>query len=701
MTRDALDALLAEGWHGEDDGAPPAALITASIGLGKTHAALDEALRLVEYGVRPIIIAAPTHDLNKQLRQRARARAAELGMRASIEMRLGRDAIDPDGDGQTKMCLDLESVREVEDVGLDAQSHVCSHKLKDGKVARCRFYDACSFQRQRAKKADILFVSHAALGHEKPPEIGSPRLLIVDENPVTALLRGMNGNESIVSMGDLATVVRDQAGNMSDERTALFKYAAPALVSMRDKMDDLRRRNGYGPVTREALFEANIIPNELSAAARQAKYRIIHPPIIPGMGVQERREMLKQAAGNRALLQEARMYRLLRDFLLNPALGPKSGHVRLTTKTDSDGNIHEVWRLTYLARMAKGWCAPTLVLDATARPEYRFATRAVFPGLRDDLGGEVVAATPHLRIRVATGRDMSLGSIKANLKKYAREVSAVTARELRKLGGRRALLVTNKVLADEIRSNGPPHGVEVAHYNALRGRDDWGQARLQISWGRTQASPEAVETMAGAITGMAVEPLSGWYQTAERPLIVAGKVAGWQRVPYHPNPYAEAVRWQICEGEILQSERLRAVARTADTPADLLLVGCPVPPGLELASVEDYVPPGPVDLMLAAGGVALLSAPAAAKAYPEIFRNAKAAKNALGRGGPHSLNNPSIKGMRLTSCRYSLIGAGRHPVTALVDPAAVPDPRSWLEERLGPLSGFWPASTALVAASVE
>jgi putative DNA primase/helicase len=296
---------------------------------------------------------------------------------------------------------------------------------------------------------------------------------------------------------------------------------------------------------------------------------------------------------------------------------------------------------------------------------------------------------------------MSLGSVKANLKRYAREVSAVTARELRKLGGGRALSVTNKVLADEIKSAGLPHGVDVAHYNALRGRDDWGQARLQISWGRTQPSPEAVETIAGAITGMTVEPLSGWYLTAERPLIVAGKVASWQRVPYHPDPHAEAVRWQICEGETLQSERLRAVARSADTPAELLLVGCPVPAALELASVEDYLAPGPVDLMLAAGGVAPLSAPAAAKAYPEIFPNAKAAKNALGRGGPHSLNNPSIKGMRLTSCRYRLIGAGRRPVTALVDPAAVPDPRSWLEARLGPLAGFWGGSEPSVAAPSE
>lgn len=195
-----------------------------------------------------------------------------------------------------------------------------------------------------------------------------------------------------------------------------------------------------------------------------------------------------------------------------------------------------------------------------------------------------------------------------------------------------ALVVADKIVVDEIRSQGLPKGVDCAHYNSLRGRDDWRKARLQASWGRPLPSPKEVETIAGAITGSAVEPIEGWYPSAERTLIVGGKVMGWQRVPDNPDPRAEAVRWQICEGEFLQSERLRGVSRTPDTPADWILI--PVPDNLELAAVEEYVPAGPIDLMLAAGGVALLSAPAAAKAYPQIFRNAKAAKNALDRGGP-------------------------------------------------------------------
>ena len=286
-----------------------------------------------------------------------------------------------------------------------------------------------------------------------------------------------------------------------------------------------------------------------------------------------------------------------------------------------------------MAPVAKGWHAPTLVLDATARADYRFALRAALPGLRDDLGGEIRAATPHLEIKAVTGRDFSLKAIKADPKR-ASEIAAVASRELLALGGGRALVVANKQLADAIRDGGPPHGIEVAHFNAVRGLDTWGQARLQITVGRTLPPPAAVELMAGAITGSAVEPpLVGWYPMGDRKLVVGGKVAGSQRVPWHPDKRAEAVRWQICEGEILQSERLRAVARTAATPATWMLVGCPIPAGLKLAAVEDYETPSPVDHMLAAGGVALLSAAHAATAYPEIYRNEKAAKYALAEAG--------------------------------------------------------------------
>ena len=660
MVGGTIAALTSTAWQSDEGTPPPAALIVMSIGVGKSQIALDEALRRTRAGGGPIVLAAPTHRLNGQLLERARALAEELGIEARIEMWLGREAIDPEGDGKAAMCLDLKSVREVVEAGLDVQAYACQRKPRNGTARRCRYYDVCPYQKQRARRADLWLVSHAALGHAKPSEIPTPALLIIDENPVTALLRGLDGKE-IVRVADLEPAVevssrlvdwsildtikrsldgkeivhRKWAGGPKWVRTVQpVDDIPPALFRVRSMMTELREINGHGPLRRAAVAEVGLLDGDLSQAVHQALGLIVKPPLLPGMGGAERRTLLEKAVGNRALLREATMYWLLRDFLLTEALGSKSGHVSLVTRANSEGSTYEAWQLTWMAPVTKGWHAPTLILDATARADYRFALRAALPGLRDDLGGEIRAATPHLEIKAVNGRDFSLKAIKADPNKRAREIAAVASRELLALGGGRALVVANKQLADAIREGGPPHGIEVAHFNAVRGLDTWGQARLQITVGRTLPPPVAVELMAGAITGSAVEPpLVGWYPMGDRKLVVGGKVAGSQRVPWHPDKRAEAVRWQICEGEILQSERLRAVARTAATPATWVLVGCPIPAGLKPAAVEDYEPPSPVDLMLAAGGVALLSAAHAAKAYPGIFKNVKAARYALAKAG--------------------------------------------------------------------
>jgi len=40
------------------------------------------------------------------------------------------------------------------------------------------------------------------------------------------------------------------------------------------------------------------------------------------------------------------------------------------------------------------------------------------------------------------------------------------------------------------------------------------------------------------------------------------------------------------------------------------------------------------------------------------------------------------------SCVYQLAGPKMNRRTALFDPAVLPDPRAWLEDRLGPLAFF-------------
>jgi putative DNA primase/helicase len=702
LTRDTVEGLLSFDWSRGLDTPPPAALIAASLGLGKTREALIVALGLIDKGLRPVVVATPTHALNQQHLDDARSLAAELGVNARIEMRLGREALDPDAPGQT-MCTNLDPVRDVTKVGLDAQGTVCERKIKvEGpngqksfQTIRCPVFEAgeCAYQKQRQKRADLWLVSHAALGHTRPAEIDHPALLIVDENPLSAMLRGTGALPAewiSIGMADLAPNVHTSAGSIDKVRTAALEADFPELVALRRKMRAVRDANGVASIKPEAM--ADITPEELRQAGGQSKSRIVHPDIMPGMTTAQRRELLKPAAGNKARLHEAKLYELLASFL-ETSDGTPSGHVSIATYQDTAKNTHEVWRLTYLTAIKGGWQAPTIILDATARPDYRPITRQMFPGLCDDLGGEVKASTPHRRIVVGLGRGMTKQAIETNPKGRALEAATYVATERRRLGGD-AVIFGNKILTDQIHADFPT--VDAAHFNALRGRNDWRRHSIGATFGRPMPSPRAVEIMAGAITGRAVDPLGEdeRYERTTRTLTVAGKVVGSIDGVRHPDPVAEAVRWSICEGEILQSDRLRAAERTADTRAEWHLIGCPVPDELVIDEVRAWRPATPEESMLALGGVALSSASAAARAYPDLWPTAKAAQKAFlrseGQMETKSYRN-NYKGMSpsgLATFTYQLAGARQRPAKALVDVGIVADPRAWLETRLGELAFF-------------
>lgn len=700
LMRETIDGLLGAGWTRDDETAPPAALVAASLGLGKTEAAIAEALRLIAEGRGPVAVATPTHKLNNELIARARDMAERLGIAARVEMRLGREALDPAGDGEARMCADLEAVREVEAVGLDAETHVCRQKLKGGGEALCPQYATCGFQAQRRKTADLWLVSHAALGHARPREVPEPALVIADENPTGALLRGVDGAWITLGADDLAPVPAGLVGL----KAAAWEADRLELAAMRRKLGDLAATIELGNLRRADLEAVGATAELARAAAGQAAALLVRPAILPGMTATERRELLEAAAGNRARLRERGLYRAIADFL-EDAGAETSGRVLRVIDKRRGGAA--VWRLVALAPIAKGWRAPTLALDATARPEARPLLRAALPGLRDDLGGEVVATTPALRVRVVQNRNVSKAAIAAS-PKLAREVLTWTAARLRDLDAEapdrppgRALLVGNAALEGKLADAGlrSPR-VAVAHFNALRGRDAWRDCRLLVIAGRPLPSPQDAELLAGALTGRAcerrVEP-GAWYDRAAEPLVAGGEVVGEQRRDRHPDPIAEAVRWQACEAELLQAVgRLRAVNRGAGDTVEVALIGCPVPEGLEVHAAEAWQAPGPVETMIALGGVAPLSAPAAARCFPDLWPNHRAAEKALERhlgGGAsrHSLMRHSDKRLSGTSptveaWRFLVAGPGRRPALALVDSAACADPRAWLEARLGPLA---------------
>jgi putative DNA primase/helicase len=685
MVSETINRLAETPWNKDNTATPPpAALIAAPLGLGKTEAAIKEALKHISAGLGPIVLATPTHALNAELRDRARHQAKGLGLDVVVEMWLGREADDPEAGDGSKMCLNLEAVLEIEAAGLSAEEHAC----KSGS-ARCALFGACAFQRQRAKSADLWLVSHAALGHTKPSEIPEPALLIVDENPLQALLRGTAEGQAItVGDADLDPTPRD----MDKHRAWAWEADRRELVDMRRRLKPLSERV-RNRLERSDLTALGITSIQARTAAAQAMDLITKPKgLVPGISASERRRLLEKASGNKARLKEASLYREMADLLDREDLAPATVRISRCEVKAEGGAMVWAWRIATLATIKTGWRAPTLLLDATARADGRDLLRMAFPGLRDDLGGEIKALAPHVRVTAIPSRKVSKNGIKDS-KKLAREIMTFTATRLRSTGRPgRALLVSNKDMLEKLDAEGlSSPRVDVANFNALRGRDVWKDAPLAVIAGRTLPSPATVEFIAGVIAGKAIETTAGdWYQRQRVPVMIEGRLAGMIDRERHPDAMAEAVRWQICEAEIMQAiGRLRGVNRTQDNPAEIVLIGCPVPEEIELDAIEAWEAPTPIETMLAIAGIALNSGAAAAKAFPDLWDNAEAAKKALGRATRegHSLMETPYKEMSPTALAQ-LAGERRRPFTVLFDHEACQDPRAWIEAKLGPLARF-------------
>jgi hypothetical protein len=278
------------------------------------------------------------------------------------------------------------------------------------------------------------------------------------------------------------------------------------------------------------------------------------------------------------------------------------------------------------------------------------------------------------------------------------------------------LVVVQQAIEEALPKIGPlPVNVMLAHHNAVAGRDEWGAGPDRagvvalIVVGRAAASPAAVEDMAEALTGAVIDRLPGWYAKTDTAREMAGGIMEAAEADRHPHPVAEAVRWQIAEGELVQIiGRARGVNRTEADPVDVLVMvntPLPLPVNQTIAAADLMASPG--DLMLAAGGAALANPTDASRAYPNLWRTRNAAKKAfdgfqeaiqMGTKTGRLGSFPNVEFLfrerpqpreicpHLEFVAYQLGGAGHGRSEAWHDPALVPDIAAWLTERLGPLA---------------
>ena len=683
---------------------PPLLGLPVDVGLGKTsraRAAIAELIGSGSLGPRKVVYAVPRHDLGTE--QVAAFKA--LGLSAMLWK--GRTAPDPTDDNPDRlMCLDTEATFDALEIEHPVEQSCC--KVKNGaELLLCPVFHDCGYQRQKplAQAAQVIVCAHDSLFHMKPRAIGEVGLLVIDEAFWQSGLRGLDGN---------ATLTQD---GLEPGRSSVTCYGAKGrmdvgatadLIAARERLCKALRVTEPGPLRLGLLEAVGLTPDDCRHAATLERRRMRNAGLRPGMSPAERRKRIEAvlppagepwAPPGRC----ATLWLILAEALEN---GHDAAGAELVHQMTEAGSVRAL-RLRWRSPMRNGWAAqaPILHLDATLRPEL---VHSYLP--RIDIGTPVAARQPHVRVRQVTGSPTSARALTpaTDAPERDRKAAATRLRDLRAWIDLRArqchrpgqaidlLVVGQKAAIDVLRSAGLPPRVEAVHFNALSGLDRWGGIGGMVVLGRTLPAPRTVELIAMALTGRAPAPnpqdAGWWYPMVERHVRLAGARTAPLAMEEHADPIAEAVRWSICEGELIQAMgRGRGVNRNAATPLEIDLLTDVVLP----VTVDALVPwsdlrPTRRDLM-ALTGIMLENAADMAVCFPELWPSAAAARQDRSR----SVTNCYYRDLYNSQMSHSSAevtyrpqGPGHRARSARVDLSRIPDPEAWLTNRLGPLASF-------------
>ncbi|HMM08772.1 MAG TPA: toprim domain-containing protein [Paracoccus solventivorans] len=683
---------------------PPLLGLPVDVGLGKTSSARTAIAELIAAGAlgkRKVVYAVPRHDLG------AEQVAAFEALGVSAMLWKGRTAPDPTDDKPDRlMCLDTEATFDALEIEHPVEQSCC--KVKNGaELLLCPLFHDCGYQRQKplAQAAQVIVCAHDSLFHMKPEAIGEVGLLVIDEAFWQSGLRGLDGK---------ATLTQD---GLEPGRTSLTCYngkgkmdvgATADLVAARERLCKALRVTEPGPLRLGLLEAVGLTPDDCRHTATLERRRMRDAGLRPGMSPVERRKRIE------AILPQAgepwappgrcaTLWLILAEALEN---GHDAAGAELVHEMTGAGSVRAL-RLRWRSTMRKGWAAQAAILhlDATLRPEL---VQTYLP--RIDIGTPVAARQPHVRVRQVTGSPTSARALtpSPDAPERDRKAAATRLRDLRAWIDLRArqchrpgrainlLVVGQKVAIDALRSAGLPPRVEAVHFNALSGLDRWGGIGGMVVFGRTLPAPRTVELIAMALTGRVPAPnpddAGWWYPMTERRLRLADDRTAPLAMEEHADPIAEAVRWSICEGELIQAMgRGRGVNRTAATPLEIdLLTDVVLPVAVDALVPWSDLRPTRRDLM-ALTGIVLENAADMAACFPELWPTREAAKKDGQRKGTNDYYG-DLYNSRLSpssaEVTYRPQGAGHRSRAAHVDLSRILDPEAWLTNRLGPLASF-------------
>jgi putative DNA primase/helicase len=683
---------------------PPLLGLPVDVGLGKTSTArlaIAELIASGGLGGRKVAFAVPRHDLGQEQVDAFR----KLGVRAMLWK--GRTAPDPTPENAEQlMCLDPEATLDALEVEQPVEQSCCKVK-RGGELHLCLHFRACGYQRQKAaaQAAQVIVCAHDSLFHMKPDAIGAVGLLVIDEAFWASGLRGLDGKAVLTQDGlepGRASVTCYKSRGREDVP------ATADLIAARGKLWKAVQVTEPGPLAHGLLQSVGLTAEECRNAARLERRRLRDPGLLPGMGPTERRKRIERvlpphgqpwAPPGRC----ATLWLILAEALEH---GHDAGGAVLANELTEHGTVRAL-KLRWRGRLRNGWAGevPVLHLDATLRAEL---AQPYLPAL--SVHEPVAAMQPHVRVRQVLGSPTTSKALtpsnhaperdRTTAAHHVRDLLtyvAIRAREHRGAGREiDLLLVGQKAAIDVLRAAGLPPRVDAVHFNGLSGLDRWGDVGCLIILGRTLPAPMTVEALSAALTGQmpiaAAEGSGWWYGTQQLRIRLEGGKSHAVPGEVHADPTAEAIRWSICEAELIQAMgRGRGVNRTAGTPLQIdLLTDVVLPVTVnELVGWRELCPTRRDRMALR--GVVLENAADMAACFPDLWENHETARKDGQRSGTNCYyrifyNSKMSHSSAVVSYRPE--GAGRKLRSATFDLTIIPDPQTWLTARLGPLATF-------------
>jgi hypothetical protein len=290
----------------------------------------------------------------------------------------------------------------------------------------------------------------------------------------------------------------------------------------------------------------------------------VDPPLWPGMPPEARRKAAEGAEHATYLRSYVRIWTAARE-LINAEEGSVSGRLILS-EVHSEHGVLRVVRTRGVRSVRKQWAeAPTFIMDATL--PVLTILRVFYPAM--EIVADIDAIMPHVTVRQVFGAPVSAKKLGITGKPPRVEPAegnrniqtirrAILLRFL-EFGRKPTLVIAQKALAEWLKASRLPAAISIEHFNNISGLDQYRDVRLLITVGRTLPNVLEVEALAGALTGQepvkTAQPPVGprWFDRITRGIRLNDGTGYAVEGDVHPDPTAEAIRWQICEGELAQA----------------------------------------------------------------------------------------------------------------------------------------------------